>query len=200
MLRAFAAAALLTISVVGCSDDDGDSSDEAATESPSPTGPSVEVPEGVTLTEPGATMDLGQPASVVYDAGNDRVSVLTVTVDKVVAGSMKRDFNSFALKPKQLRSTPYYASVTVRNAGPGPLGRAAIPLYGYDSTDTYFPSSPIVGKLDRCQGGPLPATFGPQATSQACLVFIVGDDVTLEALELRPSDEAEPIRWTVPAA
>jgi hypothetical protein len=156
------------------------------------------VPEGVSLTEPGTTLDIGQPASVVYEAGHQRTSVLTVTVEKVVVGSMKRDFKSFALEPGQLRSTPYYATATVRNAGPGQLGRASVPLYGYDSTNTYFPASPIVGELDVCTGGPLPASFGPRASGRTCLVFIVGRGVTLEAVELRPYEGFEPIRWTVP--
>lgn len=189
---------MLAVALAGCSDDDGGGSDSDATESPTPTAPSVSVPAGVTLTEPGTSLDLGQPASAVYDAGNERVSVITVTVHKVVAGSMKRDFKSFALEPRQLQSTPYYATVTVRNAGPGQLGRAAVPLYGYDSTNTYFPSSPIVGDLDICRGGPLPSSFGPRATRQTCLVFLVDKGVTLESVELRPYEGFDPVRWPVP--
>jgi hypothetical protein len=198
--RALAAAVVLA-AFAGCSDDgDGDGdSDADASESPTPTGPSVAVPDGVTLTEPGSSLDLGEPASVVYDAGHERVSVLTVTVDKVVAGSMKKDFKNFALEPEQLRSTPYYATATVRNAGPGQMGRAAVPLYGHDSTNTYFPASPIVGELDTCQGGPLPQSFGPGSTSRTCLVFLVDQDVTLDAVELRPHDGFDPIEWAVPA-
>ena len=188
---------LLLVLVGGCSDDSGAS--DGARESPSATGPSVAVPAGVNLTDPGATLDLGQPASVVYDAGQQRVSVITVTVRKVVAGSMKRDFKNFVLGPKELKSTPYYVTATVRNAGPGKLGQAKVPLYGYDSTNTYFSASPIVGHLDACPGGNLPESFGPKATEQTCQVFLVGKGATLDAVELRPYEGFEPIRWPVPA-
>jgi hypothetical protein len=187
------------LTLAGCSDDGGDSSDsDAGSESPTATGPSVAVPAGLTLTEPGTDMDLGQPASVVYDAGPDRVSVLTVTVHKVVTGSMKRDFKNFVLRPKQLASTPYYATATVRNAGPGQLGRASVPLYGHDSTNTVFPATTLVGDLDACPGGPLPESFGPKATARTCLVFLVDRGVTLETVELRPYDGFDPVSWPVP--
>jgi hypothetical protein len=192
-------AALLLIGTVGCSDDGDDSgSSDATSESPTATGPSVAVPAGLTLTDPGSTLDLGQPASVVYDAGPQRVSVLTVTVQKVVVGSMAKDFKNFVLGPKELKSTPYYATATVRNAGPGALDRASVPLYGHDSTNTVFPATTLVGELDACPGGPLPESFGPKATQRTCLVFLVGADVTLDAIELRPAEGFDAISWPVP--
>jgi hypothetical protein len=194
--KAVAAVALLA-AVAGCSDDDSGASD-GANESPSATGPSVAVPAGVNLTDPGSTLDLGQPASVVYDAGRQRVSVLTVTVSKVVRGSIKPDFKNFVLGPSQRKSTPYYVTAMVRNAGPGKLGQAKVPLYGYDSTNTYFPASPIVGDLAVCPGGNLPGSFGPKATKRTCQVFLVGKGATLAAVELRPYEGFEPIRWPVP--
>jgi hypothetical protein len=196
---AAALALVAALTLVGCSDDGADGADsDASAETPSATGPSVAVPAGVTLTEPGAGLELGQPASVVYAAGQDRTSVLTVTVRKVVTGSMKRDFENFVLGPRQRSSTPYYATATVRNAGPGQLGRASVPLYGHDSTNTVFPATTLVGDLDACPGGPLPARFGPKATGRTCLVFLVDKGVTLETVELRPYDGFEPIAWTVP--
>ena len=194
----WALALLLMLPMGACSDGSDDSGSDDASESPTATGPSVDVPAGVTLTEPGATLDLGQPASVVYDAGPQRASVLTVTVRKVVAGSMRQDFQNFVLGRSELKSTPYYVTATVRNAGPGKLGRATVPLYGFDSTNTYFPASPIVGNLDVCAGGPLPESFGPKATEQTCQVFLVGKGATLDAVELRPVEGFEPIRWPVP--
>ena len=190
-----AALLLLSIPLSSCSgNDDGDSGGSSG--SPTASGPSVAVPAGVSLTDPGSTLHLGQPASVVYAAGPQKVSVLTVTVRKIVAGSMKKDFKNFVLSPRELKSTPYYVTATVRNAGPGDLGGARVPLYGFDSTNTYFPASPIVGDLDACKGGgSLPKPFGPKTTVQTCQVFIVGPGVTLDAVELRPNKSAEPIRW-----
>jgi hypothetical protein len=194
------AVAVLLLGGSACSGDGDDAGSDETSESPSATGPSVAVPAGVTLTEPGSTLDLGQPASVVYKAGPDRVSVVTVTVTKVAVGSVRQDFANFALAPEQLRSTPYYVTATVRNAGPGQLGRAALPLYGHDSTNTFFPAVTLVGDLDACTGGPLPATFGPKATQRTCLVFLVHHGATLDAVELRPYDGFDPVRWSVPAS
>jgi len=188
-----AALLLLLIPLSSCSGNDDDSG--GSNESPTSSGPSVAVPAGVTLTDPGSSLHLGQPASVVYATGPQKVSVLTVTVRKIAAGSMKKDFKNFVLSPRELKSTPYYVSASVHNAGPGNLGGAKVPLYGFDSTNTYFPASPIVGDLNACQGGPLPKSFAPKATVQTCQVFIVGAGVTLDAVELRPNKSAEPIRW-----
>ena len=189
---------LVLIPVSSCSGDDESGASSGSSESPTASGPSVAVPAGVTLTNPGSDLDLGQPASVVYAAGPDRASVLIVTVRKIAAGSMKKDFKNFVLSPRELKSTPYYVTATVHNAGPGKLGGAKVPLYGFDSTNTYFPASPIVGDLDVCKGGALPESFGPKATVQTCQVFIVNPGVTLDAVELRPNNSAEPIRWQVP--
>jgi hypothetical protein len=196
---ALAAAVMLLGGVSACSSDDTDDAGaEALGKTPSASGPSVAVPAGVTLTDPGSTLDLGQPASVVYKAGPGRVSVVTVKVTKIAVGSMRKDFANFALAPEQMRSTPYYVTATVRNAGPGQLGRAALPLYGHDSTNTFFPPVTLVGDLDACTGGPLPATFGPKATQRTCLVFLVHHGAKLDSVELRPYDGFDPVRWAVP--
>ncbi|HYJ69156.1 MAG TPA: hypothetical protein VEX15_16015 [Nocardioidaceae bacterium] len=190
------AAAVLLLGLSACSSDDAES--DETSESASASAPKVAVPAGVTLTKPGSTLRLGQPASVVYKAGPGRVSVVTVTVTKIAVGSMQKDFANFALGADQMRSTPYYVTATVRNAGPGQLGRAAVPLYGHDSTNTFFPAVTLVGELDPCAGGPLAATFGPKATQRTCLVYLVHKGATLESVELRPYDGFDPVRWTVP--
>jgi hypothetical protein len=192
------AALVLLLVVSACSDGDDDAGSDETSQSPSASAPHVDVPAGVTLTDPGSTLDVGQPASVVYKAGPDRVSVVTVTVTKIAVGSMRKDFANFALAPMQMRSTPYYVTATVRNAGPGQLGRATLPLYGHDSTNTFFPAVTLVGDLDACTGGPLPATFGPKAMQRMCLVYLVHHGAKLDSVELRPYDGFDPVRWTVP--
>lgn len=181
--------------VAACSGDDEAPEATATTTAAIATGPSVEVPEGVTLTEPGTTLALGDPASAVY-ADDQRVSVLTVTVSKVVKGSTK-DFKSFVMSAEQRRSTPYYVSATVTNDGPRQLGQIEVPLYGFDSTDTAFPATSLVGTFDRCEGGPLPTGFAPDETLKTCLVYLVPPKAKLEAVQLRTSDAVEPISWSI---
>ncbi len=177
----------------GCSGDDGSSA--APTSSPTSTGPSITVPQGVTLTDPGSTLRIGDAASAIY-ADDQRVSVLTVTVSRVVKGSIK-DFRSFVLSAAQRRSMPYYVSATVTNDGPRQLGQIEVPLYGFDSTDTAFPATSLVGALDRCSDAPLPTGFAPDQTVKTCLIYLVPPEATLQAVQLRTNDSADPISWAV---
>lgn len=172
-----------------------DASSTATPSTPTVTGPSVDVPAGVTLTETGANLELGDPASAVY-TDDQRVSVLTVTVSKVVTGSM-HDFKSFATTPQQRRSTPYYVSATVTNDGPRQLGQIEVPLYGFDSTNTAFPATSLLGSFDRCTAGPLPTGFAPHDTVKTCLIYLVPPKATLESVQLRATPDAQPISWPV---
>ncbi len=173
----------------------GDAAAPTATPAPAPSEPSVQVPEGVTLTEAGATVEVGEPATAVYDDG-ERLSVLTVSVTKVVKGSIK-DFKSFVLGPQERASTPYYVSATVTDEGPRPLGQTTVPLYALDSTGTLFPATSLVGSFDRCAGGPLPSGFAPGDTVETCLVYLVPANATLQSVQLRTDDTADPISWPV---
>ena len=75
--------------LAGCSDDDANSSESA------PTSP-VPVPEGVELSEPGSTVEVGEAAVASYVIGAQRASVVEVTVSKVKRGS-GRDFVGYQL-------------------------------------------------------------------------------------------------------
>lgn len=189
-------ALLITAAVLmaACSGED-EAPAEAAATTTTATGPTVEVPDGVTLTEAGASLEIGDPATAVY-ADDQRVSVLTVVVSKVVKGSTK-DFKSFVLSRRQRASTPYYVSATVTNDGPRQLGQIEVPLYGFDSTDTAFPPTSLVGAFDRCAGGPLPTGFAPGDSVKTCLVYLVPPKATLQAVQLRSSDAEEPISWPI---
>lgn len=177
-----------------CSDDDTASTSPTST-TPATTGPSDDLPEGVRLTEAGATVDIGDPATAVYDDG-ERRSVLTVRVTKVVKGSIK-DFKSFVLGPRERASTPYYVSASVTDEGPSPLGQTTVPLFGLDSTGTAFPATSLVGSFDRCPGGPLPTGFAPGDTVRTCLVYLVPPEATLRSVQLRTDDTTDPISWPV---
>jgi hypothetical protein len=182
----------------GCSEDEPEAAPTSAT--PTVSAPDVDVPMGVELTEPGAELPLGEPASAVFQAGRNRVSTIEVRVIRVVKGSMERDFTNFGLTAKQLEQEPYYVDVKLTNTGPNPLGGAASPMWALDSGNTYFPATTLVGHLPACQGGPLPKPFGTGDSVSTCLVFLARAGTTVEEIQLRPYEGFEPVVWVVPQA
>jgi len=187
---ALAGAVVLTLG--GCSGADEKPSGGSATSTSA-----VDLPDGVTLTEAGAEVAVGKPATVGYPVG-EAASALTVTVSSVKAGRAS-DLSGYVLDAATAASTPYYVSVDVRNDGPDPLGGAAVPVYGFDSTKTYFPPTTFAGEpFERCPGGALPKTFDKGATAKACFVLLVPEGAKLTAVQLRTEDLSKPVSWPVP--
>src|SRR5690606_15828626 len=108
-----------------------------------------DVPAGVTLTEGGTTLAVGEPASVVHEVVDGAASAVTVTVRKITKGSIK-DFGLFSLDQQSKSSTPFYVRVTVTNEGPAGLGGAVLPIHAHDSRDTHLPASDIIGSFKPC--------------------------------------------------
>lgn len=178
------------VMVAGCS------GDQATDLDATPSSP-VPVPEGVELTEPGSTLEVGEAATAPYVSGGSRASVVTVRVTAIVRGT-SADLRSFSLTPAAARSTPWYVHTVMRDVGEGRLGRAPVPVYGYDTDSTYFPPADLHGGLDACPSRPPPADFGPGDTLRTCLVFFVPPPARLAAVQLRGVPDAEPISWSIP--
>ena len=53
----------------------------------------------------------------------------------------------------------------------------------------------LIGTFDKCEGGPLPAGFAPGDSVETCLVYLVPPQETLEAMQLRTSEDVDPITW-----
>ncbi|MDD9348868.1 hypothetical protein [Mumia sp.] len=178
--------------LAGCS---GGDAAGAAAATPEPSS-AVELPDGVELTEAGAEVALGKPATVGYPVG-EAASAITVTVSSVKPGKIA-DLAGYVLDPVSATSTPYYVGVQVRNDGPDPLGGAAVPVYGFDSTPAYFPPTTFRGEpYKRCAGGALPKAFEPGATWKGCFVLLVPKGATLQSVQVRTSDLASPVSWPV---
>ena len=190
--------AAAALALGGCSVDDEPAEQSPSTRSPTPDAPEVEVPEGVELTDAGTELRIGDPASVIFAAGANRVSTIKVAVTRVVKGSMERDFTNFGLTAQQRKQEPYYVTVKVTNTGPGALGGSTPPVRALDSTDTYFPPTSLVGDLPVCQGGPLPTPFDVGDSVTTCLLFIAKPDTTVTEIQLRPYARFDPVSWAVP--
>jgi len=188
-----ATTAVVALALGGCS---SSSSDEAAPE-PSATAsasPSFTPPAGVTLTPPGTSLAVGQPATVVRETGDDASSAVSVTVAGVEPGSMD-DFRFFSLDDATKKSSPYYVTVAVTNDGPAGLGGASLPLFALDSSTTNLPASEIVGTFKPCPTATLPADFLPGATANLCLVYLVPEGRTLTSISLQTGSTKDAISW-----
>lgn len=153
-----------------------------------------DVPAGVTITEGGTQVKVGEPATVVYQLGDGATSAVTVTVSAATKGSID-DFRFFSLDEAGKKSTPYYVAVNVRNDGPAGLGGAALPIFAFDSTSTNLPANDIVGTFTPCPTPTLPASFLPGATADVCLVYLVPEGRTLTSINLQTGSTADAIRW-----
>lgn len=193
-MRAAVVALAAVAALAGCLSSSGDEPAPAPTSDPS----DLQVPAGVDLTSSGSTLAVGDTASVIYAVDDQRRSVASVTVDAIKQGSMKKDFADFSLTAKTRSSTPYYVRTTIENAGPGDLSKAAVPVFGYDTSDTYFPASDLVGRFAKCVGGPLPAKFKAGDTVTRCLVLLVPQGEDLQSVQLRTDDVNAPISWSLP--
>lgn len=119
-----------------------------------------EVPDGVTISKPGAQRKPGETATVVYQVDEQAASAITVTIANVRRGVIE-DFRFFSLTPDQLASSPFYVDLTVVNEGPAGLGGAALPVFARDDSDMLLPPTPIVGSFAPCPSGQLPESFLP---------------------------------------
>lgn len=182
MRRLVLAAALLTL-VAGCS-----GSDDSAAEPK----PDFEVPSGVTLTDPGATLAFGEGAAVGYpDPGQ---TALTLRVDAIAKAKPAdlRLYNVSGTTGKQA----YYVTVTMGNRGPAdatfPDG---LPWWVHVDGDVLVPPSTMPAGFTACAA---PKTGSPMPVGRAttgCLVFFVARATTIESVDFQPGDVTTAVRW-----
>jgi hypothetical protein len=154
----------------------------------------VAVPAGVTLTKAGTALQFGQPALVAYEPNTQRSSVLSLTVDSVTLGSI-RDFGAYQLNARAKSSRPYYARFTVKNVGTGDLSGMAVPLFAVSNSNALVQPSSFNNAFRTCPSKPLPVGFGAGKSYRGCLVYMIPDKGTLEAMSYRPLQAFEPITW-----
>ncbi len=159
-----------------------------------PTG-DVEVPEGVELTPSGTSLDFRETATVAYEAGRGRGSVLGLTVLGAQEGRV-RDLSAFQLDDVTRARRPTTCGCAWPTSARGPRG-TAVPLFAVDGRDTLVQPSSFTAEFARCPSTPLPESFAPDDTVTRCLVYLLPDAGTLEAVSYRPLQSFEAITWTV---
>lgn len=195
--RAAALGAAVGLVLAACGGGNGEKTQEqppSPTASPSPSS-TVPVPEGVSLTDVGADLSFGEPASVIYEPDKKHGTVLELTVKSAKQGSTK-DLGDFILDDYTRTATPYYVKVSVENVGESRVGGSAVPLWGVDAQNTLLPPASFTTSFKKCPSEPLPETFRPGASLDTCLVFLAPDKGTMEKVSFRPNQEFDPIEWT----
>ena len=207
--RGLSAAAAITaaLALAGCSGGSGDepggdssSSSSGGSQSPASTSSGVpdptgfDLPDGVTLTEAGSELSLGEPATVAVEPARARGSAVTLTVEEIQRGRTS-DLSDYVLSDRAKKSTPFYVDVTVTNDGPGDLGGYAVPLYGQFDDDAIVENTSFATPFQRCDSAGLPQRFGPGKSYEGCLVFLIPDSGELQGVAFARAG-FEPIAWS----
>lgn len=204
--RARLVAASLTLAgavgLAGCGSGDGTAGEEASatptpTESTSPP-PYLEVPEGITLTEPGTELALGEEGVIAFQRRQDQVGVLAVTVDRIERTSFQESFAGWNVDDTTAARTPYFVRLSVTNVGDTDLGGLRLDnvLWADDGDNLEAPNYYTAQQLPVCGGGPLPAAFATDATTELCQVYFIAPDHVLESVTFPPFGGLDPITWS----
>lgn len=148
-----------------------------------------------TPTPSEVALEAGEPATVTLPGEGGGQAQVEVVVTDVAQGRIQ-DLREFRLDAETRTSTPYYADVRVTNAGGVDPARRSVALWGLDSEGTVRPPADLVGPFRRCQDEPLPKRFPDGDSARTCLLYLVPEGLTLDAVQYR-FDEQPPFSWPV---
>lgn len=153
------------------------------------------VKDGETLTPSGTELELGESASLDWDAGK-KDGVVEITVTKILQGSAQ-DERLINIDPPLKDYTLYYVYVTLGNTGKTDLGGASplnLPLYLQDESDVLKRAADTKRGLEfrPCPKPVLPATWQTGDVAEFCLVYPTSGEI--DRLVLQPAEEDE-ITW-----
>lgn len=184
-------AVVAVASLTACGESNDSASQESAPE------PQISIPDSVSLSDPGTKLERDQKASIVWDAGSDAVSVVTVQVTSFKRGR-KKDFRFFSLGKEQKDATPFYVRLHVTNEGPAGLGGRVPPVRLLSADNTTWLPNPIYGELKPCQPTQLPDSFLPGHQSDVCLVYFIDKDAKPTRITVQGKSDTKPVYWQVP--
>ncbi len=188
------------VGVAGCGSDDGN----GARAKPSPTASSsapsayLEVPDDVTLTEPGTALALGDVGTVAFERRQDEVGVLAVSVKRIERTSFAASFKGWNVDDVTAARTPYFVRVKVANAGDTDLGGMRLDnvLWADDGRTREAPNYYTAQQQPLCNGGPLPAAFPAGTTAELCQVYFIAPGQDLEHVSFLPFGGLDAITWS----
>jgi hypothetical protein len=190
------AAALFLGGCTGPSDDSEAASGDGTGTSTAGGGPSphLPVPNGVVLTDQGSELGLGESAVVAWRPKQGEVGVLKVTVRKLERAPIKALLD-WQLDAAGRKSSLFYVTVTVENAGELDLRGRRIPLYVADGRNSLIESNAFKTEYQPCPSPALPEPFASGEETTACLVYLVPDHGRLTSVTFRPGEKFNPITW-----
>lgn len=192
------AALLTTVLVAGCSGDDSSSDatpDETAGATTATSAAALEVPAGVELTSQGTSLAVGDAATLAWEPRQDTVGVIEVSVDRLERATFKNDFAGFKITDENRTTSPYFVRATITNVGETDLSGRQVPLYVVDGENRLIVHSTFGSVFRPCEQADFPKKFGPGATGEFCLVYLVPDRGDLTAVSFRPTQDVNPITW-----
>lgn len=185
----------LSPALAGCSGSDEASRPDASNASETVDTASPATPEGVVVTEPGTELGFGDGATVTWRPTASLTGVLELVVEKVVE-PRPAVLRGWLRDDGATDSRPYFATVTVANVGEDDLGGHQVPLYVLDGEGRLAAPWTMAGDFAPCQSGPLSDPFPAGEEAELCLVFLVPEQGTADAVVFQPSESFDPIRWT----
>lgn len=201
-------ATLLALALLaGCGGNGGDADTDAETETPATDAtsavdesaepePYLEVPEQVTLTEPGAAMDLGQPATVAWQPRQKEVAALDLQVDRVERTSFDKSFSGYRINKKTAAMTPYFVRATATNPTGTDVGKLRVPLYLADNSGTLVEESVVKGDFGACPGGVLPKKLGKGKSADLCFVYFLAQGRKFDSVTFQLPGDLAAVTWS----
>jgi hypothetical protein len=209
MKFAWVLAMLACAAMIGCG---GDDDDEAAAPAETQTAEATTDADdgggstaGGGLTEPGATLKLGESAHVTYKplTATDEKNLFKVdaTAVKIEEGSID-GFKNISLDADQKASTPYYVTVKIENTGKEiPLGDQEgdpdLKFGAVDDRGQEQPSITFIGDFERCEDTDAPKPFTQGKSYESCLAYLIGGDGSITEVTWKGSDKyiIDPVEW-----
>lgn len=191
--------------LAGCGSDDAtEDADDKVSPSPSATStgpaPYLPVPEGVTLTEPGTALELGEEGVVAFERRQDEIGVLAVVVERIERTSFQESFPGWNVDDATAARTPYFVRVKVTNVGDTDLGGLRLDnvLWADDGSNLEAPNYYTAAQLPACHGAALPAAFATDATAELCQVYFIAPARNLESVAFPPYGGLADVTWSGP--
>lgn len=176
-----------------------DQASEATTESGTESDPAegyLPVPVGVTLTEPGTDLALGDAATIAWQPRQDSVVALDVVVERVDETTFKESFDGWVVTKEMRGQTPYFVRARVTNVGSDTVGKLLVPIYALaGGTSLYEPLDFREETFKPCPGGELPKKLRPGASADLCFVYLLPELEPFQAAAFDPVGDAAPVTW-----
>lgn len=189
--------------LAGCASGEGDEdAGDKASPSPSATSsgpaPYLEVPDGVTLTEPGTVLDLGEEGVIAFERRQDEVGVLSVVVERIERTSFQESFRGWNVDDATAARTPYFVRLSLTNVGDTDLGGLRLDnvLWADDGSNLEAPNYYTAQQLPACSGAALPASFANGASAELCQVYFIAPAHSLESVAFPPYGGLDPVTWS----